>query len=269
MPQIADKIADVFSVSTFRMKIGLWPCRFDAAIKVLNSVTSPKLPILLQQIASRTAEVSDPDGDGDAGRFFTPEQEAKLLGMLGLDTEALNTVMRAAAYIFETAGFAGAKPAILADELVGAGMDADRATAFHDAWAAEGAAAIASMRGRTLGGPAELIGSAFQVHQAVGTPGLTLLRDASAIVELHVKGMASRPAMDVEGAGGDATAASSAAAAAAAAAAEMGADCETDAGVGVRGAGDERVRLELSQAGLLALLGQLDDVQRALDRLNG
>ncbi|KAA0158607.1 hypothetical protein FNF27_08357 [Cafeteria roenbergensis] len=110
----------------------------DAAIKVFNGLTSPKLPILLDQIAAKAAAFSDPDGDGDAGKLFSLEQEAALTKMLGIDADRLGTVLRAAVYVFETAGFAGAKPATLADELVGAGMDADRATAFHDAWVAQG-----------------------------------------------------------------------------------------------------------------------------------
>ncbi len=241
--------------------------RFDAAIKVFNGLTSPKLPILLDQIAAKAAAFSDPDGDGDAGKLFSLEQEAALTKMLGIDADRLGTVLRAAVYVFETAGFAGAKPATLADELVGAGMDADRATAFHDAWVAQGAAVISGMRSRTLGGPSELVGSAFQLHQRVGSAGATLLRDASAVVELHVRGMASRPGMDLEGSGGDATAASAAAAAAAAAARSTSAAPAEDGG-GVRGVGDHRIRMELSQAGLLQLLEQLDDVQHALDRLS-
>jgi len=245
--------------------------RFDAAVKIINSIISPKLPVLLEQIAARTAAFSDPDGDGDAGKLFSAEQEASLSAMLEIDADGLGTVLRAAVYIFETAGFAGAKPAILADELVGAGVDVDRAGAFHSAWASQGAAVIAGMRSRTLGGPSELVSSAFQVHQSVGTPGATLLRDASSVLELRVRGMASRPGMDLEAAGGDSTAASAAAASAARAAAAAADDDDdqrmTDTS-GVRGVGDRRVRLELSREGLLELLERLDGVQKALDGLS-
>jgi hypothetical protein len=243
--------------------------RFKLAVQVINSVTSTKLPLLLQQVASKTAQASDPDGDGDVGKLFTAAQEAELQSMLALSAEELTTLLRAASYIFEIAGFESVKPVVLQEELIASGVDEDKAAAFRDAWASEGGAVVASMRARTLGGPAELVGSAFQIHQSVGNSLVSLARDSTAILELHLVGKASRPGMDAEAAEKDATAASAAAAAQKALEKPSGLlDSAEEECVGVSGVGDTRLRLELDRAGLLDLLEHLDGIQEALDRLS-
>lgn len=231
--------------------------RFVAAVRVINAVTSPKTGVLLEQIAARVGRAA-PDAP-----LFSAEERAKLQEVLALEADALSVLLDASLYIFETAGFAGASPEALAEELVAAGVDVDRASAFRDAWAAEGTAACTALRQKTLGGPAELTDSRMQVHLELGRPGATLLRSATAILEL-----------DVVGAAGSAAATSSSAASPAVPlgfgkVGERPAGIEAAAaGDSVGGVGETRLRVELSQSDLVTLLERLDRIQRQIDTLS-
>eukprot|EP00499_Haloplacidia_sp_CaronLabIsolate_P013263 CAMPEP_0196775248 /NCGR_PEP_ID=MMETSP1104-20130614/3912_1 /TAXON_ID=33652 /ORGANISM="Cafeteria sp., Strain Caron Lab Isolate" /LENGTH=205 /DNA_ID=CAMNT_0042145415 /DNA_START=35 /DNA_END=652 /DNA_ORIENTATION=+ len=148
---------------------------FSAALGLINDVD----PALMTKLLSRIAT-----GLATKGKVFTEEEQLQLRELLHVSAQDLRTVLDAATYVFEQAGYHSLKPDVLRRHLAGAGMAEAQAETFHAVWGTHGTAVLEALRARTLGGPQVLRDSKWQLQLQLGQRGITKLKEPSVLFEL-------------------------------------------------------------------------------------
>jgi len=118
--------------------------RLGEVVSSINGIESAKLRILLQRVVDCLHQKNV--------HGFTDSEETQLLEVLGLDEEALKTVMEGSAFFFERAAYDAIPGDVLTEQLQLVKMAAEQAGAFGEIWQVSGATAVGHLRDRPLGG---------------------------------------------------------------------------------------------------------------------
>jgi len=168
-------------------------------------------------------------GERSGAAFFDEAEEAQLGSVLGVSAKDLRSLCELCAFVFESAAYAVQRPEALERQLLGDGVDAPHAAIFKAVWANGATAYVGALRERHILGPRVVTASAWAMHLTMAESGdASRRKDPTALLELDLSPHDAAP--------GDPPA--------------------------------EVLAVECGHAELYDLFGDLQKVQKAIDRLS-
>lgn len=137
-----------------------------------------KFPLVLQRVIRKLHLKS--------GKIFSEAEEAQLQALLSLNATNLHTVLEVCSYVFEQGAYHNAGVDKLGAQLKLAGVIDDSVEAFQRVWGSDGAAFMAALKERTLGGPLVLSSTKWQMGMQLGSTGAARAQATASLFEFSL-----------------------------------------------------------------------------------